>query len=97
MSRSFVIVSAKTSKNTSLRTSPGRYISDTPSSAAKKMFSTINQSKKHKTLTITCRETTAGSLKKEYAYKITKVANKQEVIIDGVPVVFKFTTKTKAV
>ena len=59
----------------------GRYISKNPASAAKKAGrQQIKKSVKAKVITI--RETTNGSAKKEYTYKVKKVKLKCPVVID---------------
>ena len=96
MSRSFTIVSV-TSGNKKIKYEDGRFISEKPHQAAKKMFTKIhNTHKKVKSMVITLRETTRDSKKKEYKYKITKTPEKVEVERDGVVIVYNFVTKTKS-
>lgn len=95
MDRSFVIESVHHGKS-KLRPHQGRYISKTPSGAAKKMFTTVSNGK-YKTLKITCRESTQGSAKKSYTYRVTRVKNETVVVLDDVEVTFKYSTKIKAV
>lgn len=94
MDRSFVIESAKTPKS-NLRPHPGRYISKTPNGAVRKMFTTLSKGK-HANLTITCRETTRGSAGKSYTYRVKRINNETVVEINGEDIVFKYSTKTKA-
>lgn len=96
MSRSFTIVSVM-SGNKKINYEDGRFISETPHQAAKKMFTKVhNTHKKVKTMIITLRETTQDSKKKEYKYKITKTPKRIEVERDGVVIVYNFITKTKS-
>jgi len=69
--RTFKIVGVKQG-NRVVRSDGGRYVSKTPSGAARKMHTQMCRRKKTKgvcTFTITLRETTSGSSKKEYAYR----------------------------
>ena len=95
--RSFTIVSIQ-DKNTKMRYIDGRFISNTPHEAAKKMFTKAHNStnKKIRSLIVTLRETTQGSLKKEYKYRVTKKAEKIEVERDGEMITYNFTTKIKS-
>lgn len=93
--RSFEIHSVKHGK-TMMKFNPGRYISKTPSGAARKMFFNVSDGKK-RVLVITCKETTRGSNGKSYTYKVSRVKNDTDVVLDGKQVVFKYSTKTKAV
>jgi hypothetical protein len=78
----------------------GRYISDTPASAAKKMFSTVYKEIKPKgriSLQIHVRETTQGSAHKIYKYKVAKVKQRTEVVVNGQTIIYNYTTKVKAI
>lgn len=77
----------------------GRFISETPSGAAKKAFTKAYHHLKGKgpmSLKICVRETTQGSLKKEYTYKVTKKSEKVEIEYKNTTVTYNFTTKTKS-
>lgn len=93
--RSFTIISIKNG-STKLKFSDGRYESNTPSGAAKKIFSKANQHTKSKarSLLITLRETTQNSHKKEYTYKVKKIANNKTIERNGNLIHYKFITKT---
>lgn len=82
-----------------LRANGGRYISSTPSGAAKKAFSQYYRHHKKSgrfSLEVHISETTSGSAKKVFKYKISKVNDPKEIIRDGVPISYKYVTKIKA-
>ena len=95
--RSFTIVSIQ-DKNTKLQYKDGRFISNTPSEAAKKMFTKAHNSttKKVNSLIVTLRETTQGSAKKEYKYRVTRKSEKIEVERAGEIITYNFVTKVKS-
>jgi hypothetical protein len=95
--RSFTIVSIKTTTG-KINYTEGRFISSTPSGAARKMFTQAYRYKKGqvKSMKITLRETTQNSNKKEYTYRITKKAEKTVVERDGEEITFNYTTKIKS-
>lgn len=98
--RSFTIESVKKTNGSSVRYTGGRFISDTPSSAARKAFTKAYHHLKISgpmTLKISIRETTQGSLHKTYDYRINKVAENIEVERDGEIIVYKFSTKIKSI
>lgn len=99
MSRSFTIESVYRN-NTKLNYNGGRYISSTPGSAAKKAFThvynSINENGRM-SLILTMKETTQGSDKKMYKYKITRIKETTEIERDGVLIKYNFTTKIKAI
>lgn len=82
--------------------SGGRYLSLNPYTAAKKaanqLFRKINNEEKYKkfkstkTLKFTLRETTSGSIKKEFTYKATQVKLDKPIIITikGKEIVYKY-------
>lgn len=77
----------------------GRFISDTPSAAAKKAFTKAYHHLHAKgpiSFKICMRETTRGSSKKEYLYRVTKKSEKVEVERDGELITFNFSTKIKS-
>lgn len=99
MNRSFKIVSI-TRSGKRLGLTGGRYISQTPLGAAKKMFSHAVRTLKSCgkcTLTITLIETTSGSSNKTYVYKISKINNPVEIERNGKTIVYKFKTLAKSV
>ena len=102
MSRSFALVNVngKSPKKT------GRYVSSTPSSAAKKAFNEMVRHKKSKSksknksisVNLTVRETTEGSKKKEYSYKVKRVVLKEPRVVvlkNGDEIVYRYDTKVK--
>ena len=100
MSRSFTVVNVngKSPKKT------GRYVSSTPSSAVKKAFNEIVRHKKSKSknksisVKLTVRETTEGSKKKEYSYKVKRVVLKEPRVVvlkNGDEIVYRYDTKVK--
>lgn len=102
MSRSFTIISAQKADGSKINYTGGRYLSETPRQSVSKMFSKIigsmsQRAKKANTLKITLRETTSGSLKKEYTYKVSKSNVLTTVERDGQEITYKFITKVKSV
>jgi len=98
MSRSFALLHNDIQK--------GRYLSDSPASAAKKAFNehlrkkkSLSKSKKV-TKTINIVETTQGSSHKQYSYKVTRVLLKKPKVVvlkNGTEIVYKYqTTAVKA-
>ena len=78
----------------------GRFISNVPSGAAKKAFSKIYHHLNKSgplSMKIVMQETTSGSAKKLYSYKVTKVAQKSVVEKGGELITFNFTTKCIAI
>ena len=71
----------------------GRYISSTPMGAAKKAASQICRASSIKgrcTLIVTVQETTQGSGKKEYTYKVSRVYDPVVVERAGEEIVYKY-------
>ena len=97
--RSFTIDSIKKTNGSSVKYVDGRFISDTPSAAARKVFSKayhhINV-KGPMTLKIAIQETTQGSLNKIYNYRVSKKNEKVDVEINGEIITYNFTTKIKS-
>lgn len=92
MTRSFVHVSA------SGKTS-GRYLSKTPSSAAKKIGNRLLKEKPgQKSIKVRILETTQGSLKKMYIYTVMRVPlpKKKVVLLNGKKVAYKFKLVVKS-
>jgi hypothetical protein len=97
--RSFT-VDAFYQNNKHLRANGGRYISSTPSGAAKKAFSQYYRHHKKSgrfSLEIHISETTSGSAKKVFKYKVSKVNDPKEVLRNGEYILYKYTTKVKAI
>ena len=103
--RSFCLVKVHNSKGHVMYSSPrghGRYLSSTPAGAAKKAANRFCNSRSGKTLTscnltVVVRECTAGSAKKEFAYKYSRKAVKATVEHDGVKVLHRYKSLVKAV
>jgi hypothetical protein len=99
MSRTFTI-EAIYKNGHKIRFDGGRYMSDTPSSAARKAFTQAYRhtgAKGKMSLNIHIRETTQNSLHKTYKYKVSRVQNPTEASWVGESVVFNYTTKVKAI
>jgi hypothetical protein len=97
--RSFTIVSVARSSGAKKGKSNegGRYISSTPAGAARKAFTRACRNSKISgvcTFIVTLRETTAGSSKKTYKYKLQRKLKKKPVEINGR--VFKYDTTAKS-
>lgn len=83
-----------------LRVSGGRYISSSPSSAARKAFSQYYRNHKKKgvfTLEVHLKETTSKSSHKIYKYKVSKVKEEKEIVRDGKVITYSYKTKIKAI
>jgi hypothetical protein len=99
MDRSFTIEAIYNSNGNKIRYDGGRYISKTPSGAARKAFS---QASRHMrkfgklSLDIHIRETTQNSHHKTYIYKVRRVRQDIEVERDGVIIQYKYKTKIRA-
>jgi hypothetical protein len=98
MSRSFTIVSIEKTGGAKVQYKDGRFMSSTPAGAASKMFSHANRHCRTKcnSFKIILRETTQGSNKKEYTYRVTKKKEETTVNLGKTEVTFGFTTKTKS-
>ncbi len=96
--RSFTVEKMLRGKKT-LRTTGGRYISKSPSAAAKKAFSQYyrKQTPGKMTLIIHIRETTNDSSHKIFKYKISKVLDNKQVEKDGKIIEYKYKTKIKKI
>ena len=98
-SRSFTIESINKYGAGKINYTGGRFISETPSAAAKKAFTKAYHHLKAKgpmSLKICVRETTQGSHKKEYYYRVTKKSQKVQVERDGETITYNFNTKIKS-
>ena len=97
--RSFTIVKIVTTKdNKRVNYKGGRFISDVPSSAARKAFSKAYQYKNGKvsSMKVTLQETTRGSQHKEYTYKVTRKSETTTVNRGGEEITYHYSTKVKA-
>ena len=100
MSRSFEVVKV----NSKSPSKTGRYLSSAPSSAVRKAFNELMRGKKSKSksksksktkMVITIRETTLGSAKKEYTYKVSRVVLKEPRVVvlkNGDEIVYRYDT-----
>ena len=98
MSRTFTIESVYR-KNSKIRHDGGRFISSTPAGAARKAFSQVYRSLNAKgkiSLVLNIRETTSGSNKKIYKYKVSKTNENKQIERDGTVIFYKYITKVKA-
>jgi hypothetical protein len=101
--RSFTIVSVNTSagKERVKSNIGGRFLSSTPSGAARKAATRVCRDSKIKgqcSLVVSIRETTRDSSGKEHSYRVNRIRLKspQVIVRDGQEVVYKYTTKVKA-
>ena len=91
--RSFAIESS----NAGVSLNSGRYISSTPSGAARKMFSQLNRASGKNNITLVLRETTKGSKNKNFKYNVKRVNEPTTIERGGETITFNFSTKVKAV
>lgn len=102
MSRSFTVEKIETSsgKKKGSENLGGRFLSSTPSGAAKKVGSKVCRNSSIKgqcTLYITIRETTQGSDHKEFTYKVKRMLDPVTIVHDGVEITHRYrTVATKA-
>jgi ribosomal protein S11 len=99
MSRTFTIQSIYNSSRNKIRYDGGRFVSDTPAAAARKAFSHAARNMRKTgriSLEIHMRETTQGSLHKVYKYQVKRVSDRADIEHDGETVVYKFSTKVRA-
>lgn len=99
--RTFTVVHAETTTGRvkSIENLGGVYRSRTPVGAAKKAATKIcgkSAIRGRCTLIVHVRETTRGSAKNVYAYKIRRIVNKTVVSRDGVEIPFKYTLVAKS-
>lgn len=93
--RSFTIESVKRGSR-NIRFTGGRYISESPMGAAKKAFSQacrFEGAKGRCSMVVSIRETTAGSDKKVYKYKASRIVEHSQVERDGMIIHYKYATK----
>jgi hypothetical protein len=98
--RSFVLVNV----NGKSPKKCGRYLGSSASSSVKKAFNELLKSKKSKSksksvsMVLTLRESTEGSKKKEYKYKVKRVVLKEPRVVElknGDQIVYRYDTKVK--
>lgn len=100
MPRSFTIDIIENPSGGKINYTEGRFVSDSPSAAARKMFTKAYHHTKSKgplSLKISLHETTQESNKKEYKYRVTRKADRVEVEHKNETVVYNFTTKIKSI
>lgn len=102
--RSFSIASVGKQGGCSTRFSEGRFLSSTAKGAALKAFTALCRRKRIKgqcTLTVTMKEITQGSKKKQYAYTLKRRKRKNPVRIRprgaSNNIVFKYETVAKSI
>ena len=84
--RSFTVESAHKAGGCPTKSHGGRYISHSPLGAAKKAFNELCRVKKIRgrcTLVIIMRETTSGSAKKTFKYKLERKKLKNPITLEG--------------
>ncbi len=93
--RSFTIKSIIKYGNSKSSHSGGRYLSETPVSAAKKAFTKTfsNNTKKNLKAKIVIQETTQNSLKKKYTYSIKRIYNPIEIKKNNEIITYKYQYK----
>ena len=97
MSRSFTI-EKMTRAGDPVRFKGGRYISETPSGAAKKAFTQAYRHMRNKptSLVIHMRETTQGSAHKTFQYRVRRKAEHTEVERNGETISYTYSLHVKA-
>lgn len=93
MSRSFTICEI----NDRSVADGGRFLSNTPSGAARKAGNRVMRKRNVNSVKICVCEITRGGLGKEYAYRVKRVRVNEEVMRGGVPVLYEFKTTLKAI
>ena len=96
--RSFTVI-ALHKNGKKMRSDGGRYISKSPSSAAKKAFSQYYRNHKTKgafSLEIHIKETTQNSSDKIFKYKVSKVKDPKDITKGKQIIHYEYTTKVKA-
>lgn len=96
--RSFTIKSVIKNGNSKSSNSGGRYISETPVSAAKKAFTKtfFNNKSKNLKAKVVIQETTQNSLKKKYSYTIKRIYSPIQIEKDDQVITFKYQYKVSA-
>lgn len=96
--RSFTVVAIK-KLGRSVKTDGGRYISKTPSSAARKAFSQYYRQHKKSgqfSLEIHIKETTQNSSGKTFKYRVSKIKDPKDISRGKEIIHYEYTTKVKA-
>lgn len=98
MSRSFTILKVEKLSGGTVKYYDGRFLGESASQVARKMFSKAYAecSGKCNSMKITLQETTSGSKKNKYAYRVTRKPQNTVVERDGQDIVYSFTTKVKS-
>lgn len=93
--RSFTIKSIIKNGNSKSSHSGGRYISETPVSAAKKAFTKtfLNNKSKNLKAKVVIQETTQNSLKKKYSYTIKRIYSPTQIEKDNMIITYKYQYK----
>ena len=98
--RTFAVSQVNRQGDCKTKFKPGRYTGRTPAGAARKAFSELCRAKSIKgvcTLTVTVRETTQGSNKKEFSYKLNRhKLDKPLVMLKGTKNEFTINYQTTA-
>lgn len=97
--RSFTVSTVYRGGNEITSVIGGRYLSDTPSSAARKAFSMAIRSIKPDgriSLEIHLKETTQVSDKKVYKYKVSKKNKNTNIKVGDKEIMYKYTTTVKS-
>lgn len=99
--RYFTVVQAKKSNGCITKNKEGRYKGRAPVDAAKKAFNELCRVKRIRgvcTMIITVRETTQGSSKKLFTYKLMRHKLKEPILLQGSAGEYKieYTTKAKS-
>jgi uncharacterized protein YqjF (DUF2071 family) len=100
MTRYFTIESVERANGQKINYTEGRFKSETPRQCARKMFSKVYSYLNINTpltLKITLRETTQGSNKKSYSYKVSKQTQKKTIERDGKLITFNYVTKISSI
>lgn len=106
MKRTFQIVHVQNRLGKKVKMNEGRYVSEFPASAAKKVYSQVlvhtECTIKNKTpvFTIVIKETTAGSSGKVYVYKVRRKTIDPVLVLGSTerpPIIYKYKVMTKAV
>lgn len=95
--RSFTIVNVSTGSGKVKGSSNlgGRFVSHTPSGAARKAGTQVCRASKVKgqcSVVVTLQETTAGSSKKQFKYRVKRVKDPVTVVRDGQEVTYNYKT-----
>ena len=98
--RSFTIDKIINANGNRIHFDGGRYLSQTPSGAARKAFSQAYRHMRAKgrlSLEVHIRETTNGSAHKIFKYKVRRIAHETEREVNGEIITYSYITKVKAI